>query len=271
MSFGDQLRAMETEHVAGAVPGDAYEVVLNGQPVESSNATTGHSMHEVLDYLRAECTHDAKGLADKFSHLDQALDRLTLDKGTDGFLVVRREQDDRGFVLCFAVDGPQALPDTLGRLKRAGMTGDLAQVGDLRYATVHRQGTGTWVSTVWTRGSFSPTAMFPKAGDAPGEDFGGVPRPEGGRRIVSGTIVGAPVAINAYEVMGPSAPIRQHVDEMLVTAGWKAVPMAKGVPDIDHFFTLGNTMDVGVDVREVRPGVTHVSYVVSKGIGSAAR
>jgi len=271
MNFGDELRSMGVHHLSGDLAADYYEVQLNGQPVASSNAETRHSKHAVLDYLQAECEHDAVALGEKFSHLDRSLSTLTPGKGKAGFLAIRREQDDRGFVFCFAVDGDSSSTETLARIKKAGVTGDVSSIGDVRYASVRQEGKGATVVTMWTHGSFNPLAMFPKTGDAPGEDFGSIPRPEGGRRILSGTVVGAPFGVNSYEVAGGADEVFKGVNDRLLTAGWKPVPVAKGVPLADHFYTLGNVMDVGVDVREVHPGKTDVSYVVSRGVGSVSR
>jgi hypothetical protein len=271
MNFGDELSAMSMHHTSGDLTGDAYEVVLNGQPVESSSAATRRSMHDVLDYLQSQCAHNADGLGDKFAHVGRDLASMSPDVGKEGFLVVRREQGDRGFVFCFAGDGSGSASETVARLKRAATTGDFAQLGDVRYASVHKDGTGSQVFTMWTRGAFNIYTMFPQTGDAPGEDFGGVPRPDGSRRTLSGTVVGAPFGISSYEVKGAGAEVFKGVNDKLIAAGFQPVVVAKGVPEVSHFYTLGNRMDVGVDVRETHKGVSAVSYVVSRGVGAVSR
>jgi hypothetical protein len=112
--------------------------------------------------------------------------------------------------------------------------------------TVYREGSGARVFTAWTHGTFNVLTMFPKYGDAPGEDLGGVPRPEGGRRTLSAKIVGAPFGINTYEVLGAPSEVTKEVDTVLLARGWKAVPTAPGVPDDTRFYSLGTAMDVGV-------------------------
>jgi hypothetical protein len=271
LDFGEELRRTSGQNINAEHQGDLYEIVLNGQPLDSANASTRHSMHEVLDYFQSQCKDNANGLSDTFANLPKSVDGLPLGKGSEGFFTVRREQENRGFVFCMAADKKLSNAEMIMRLRRAGTTGDFGLIGDVRYVTVYKEENGARVFTAWTHGTFNVYSMFPKTGDAPGEDFGGVPRPDGGRRILSATVTGAPFGANAYEVPGAPTDVAKGLDTKLVAAGWKLVPTAPGVPNDTQFYSLGNAVDVGVNARKAHGDTTHVSYIVSRGIGSVSR
>jgi hypothetical protein len=271
LDFGDELRQMGEHHLSGDLGSDAYEVLLNGQPLHASNAVTQHPMHEVLDYFQAECQNDGQGLREQFTHLDAAVSALAPTSGVPGFLTIRREQDDRGFVFCMAADHQLTGPEEIMRVKSVGSSWDISKIGDVRYVTVRKDGDYSYVVAAWTRGKFDIHSMFPKTGDAPGEDFGNVPRPDGSRRILTGTVTGAPFGVNSYEVAGAPEEVLKSVDGKLLAAGYKPVTMPKNVPQVSRFYSLGSALDVGVTTTEAHMGKTDVSYIVSRGIGTVTR
>jgi hypothetical protein len=272
LDFGEELRQMGERNLSGEHKDDLYGIMLNGQLVESTNASSPRSMHELLDYFHAECKTDAVAMADKFANLPRAVSQVEVGKSSEGFLIVRREQDTRGFVFCIGTDGSPTRGERLAQVKSAGTTGELGTLGDIRYVVVYKSESGSRVFAAWTHGSFNLYKMFPKKGDVPGEDLAGIPRPNGGRRILSATVTGAPFGVNAYEVAGADpADVAREIDGKLVSRGWKVVPTAPGVPKDTQFYTLGNTVDVGVNARRVHGDRTQVSYLVSLGMGSVTR
>ena len=98
--------------------------------------------------------------------------------------VFREEAATRGMVLCF-VGGPN--PDSpaswLAALRRFSTTRDLSSFGRLRYSfaevTEHES---TRVVTLWADTGLNLPTLFPKTGDANGDDSAVVPRPPGARR-----------------------------------------------------------------------------------------
>jgi hypothetical protein len=271
MDFGEELRQMGEHHLSGDLNTDAYEVLLNGQQLTASSTETNRSMHEVLDYFQTECQNDAQGLSDKFAHLDPTLDTLAPTSGVPGFLTIRREQEDRGFVFCMAADHELSGQEQILRVKSVGSSWDIGKIGDIRYVSVRKDGKRADVDAAWTHGKFDIHAMFPKTGDAPGEDFGNVPRPDGARRILTGTVTGAPFGVNAYEVAGSPEDVMSSVDMKLGAAGYKPIKMPENASRVSRFYELGNALDVGVTASSTHVGKTDVSYIVSRGIGSVTR
>jgi hypothetical protein len=272
LDFGEELRQMGERNLAGEHKDDLYGVMLNGQLVDSTSASSRRSMHELLDYFQTECKEDAVGMADKFADLPRSVGQLATGKSSEGFLTVRREQDNRGFVLCFGSERSPSRSERLAQVRKAGTTGELGALGDVRYVVVYKAESGSRVFAAWTHGSFNVYKMFPDKGDVPGEDLAGIPRPDGGRRILSATVTGAPFGVNAYEVMGAdAAAVAKELNTKLLSRGWKLVPTAPGVPNDTQFYTLGNSVDVGINARKVHGDRTQVSYLVSLGMGKVTR
>jgi hypothetical protein len=271
MNFGDELRQIGEHHLSGDLSTDAYKVSINGQTIDASSAETKRPMHEVLDYFQAQCNEDAQGLSDRLTHLQATVGAMPSTAGIPGFMTVRREQQDRGFVFCMAADHKVSTQEQLRRIKSLGSSGDFGRIGDVRYVSVRIDGDRSNVVAAWTHGKFDVRTMFPKEGDAPGEDFGNVPRPEGGRRILTGTVAGAPFGVNAYEVSGAPTEAMTAVDAKLISAGWKLTTVPAGVPQVSRFYSLGNTMDVGVSATATHRGQSDVSYIVSRSVGSVSR
>ncbi len=275
MNFGESLREMNERHAAGEVTSESYDVVVNGQHVQSSNAATSLQMHEVLDIFQAECKEDALGMPEKLGRLEETISHPTQAAGVPGFMVIRREQQDRGFVICMAADHELSSREQLLRLKSVGDSGDLSRIGDIRYVSAYKQSYGARVVAAWAHGTFNISKMFPKTGDAPGEDLGAVPRPDGGRRILTGTIAGTPYGINGYEVKGTTEEVMASLDAKLAAAGYKQakLPNMVAASGPGRFYSLGNSLDVGVTATKSSRdrGLTNVSYVVSKGIPVVSR
>ena len=270
MDFGDQLRQLGDHHLSGDLNGDAYEVLLNGQVINSSSADTSRPVHEVLAYFQAQCNEDAVGLGDKLAHLGPTVSTLSSQAGIPGFMTIRREQEDAGFVFCMATDHELVGPEQLDRIKAAA-SGDLGKIGDIRYVSVRVQGDHTNVVAAWTRGKFDVAAMFPQNRDSPGDDFANVPRPEGSRRILSGTVTGAPFGVNAYEVPGEPDAVMASVDAKLQAAGFKPTSMPDETAKASHFYSLGDVLDIGVNAIATSGGKTNVSYMVSRGVNTVTR
>jgi hypothetical protein len=76
---------------------------------------------------------------------------------------------------------------------------------------------------MWTLDKFNIREMLPEEGDAPGEDFPALPRPEGSRRLFSLQIVGAPYGINVYESTHEPVALANSYDQRLTSDGWFAI------------------------------------------------
>jgi len=267
MHFSDELMRIGEHHVSGDLEGGVYTIRLNGQTFESTNSASARPMGEVLDFFQEQCRHHAGGLRDSFGHLDAALATLEPATGTDGAMVLRRDDDDRGYVFCVAPDHALSNAEKLQRMGLFGRSADLHVVGDLRYVAVRKSADGTQVVTAWTEGPFNLIHMFPMTGEAPGEDFGGVPRPDGSRRVLSGTIEGAEYGVNAFEVGGEIPEVMTGLDTKLTAAGWTRHDLGQEIASTGRFYSLGTSLDLVVSFSEAGRGLTAATYVVSRNIG----
>jgi hypothetical protein len=265
--FGDELLQIGERHIASDVPEDVYQIGINGQRFRSSNASSHRSMGELLDYFQEECRHHAGGLRDSFAHLDATVATLAPASGTDGALVLRRDSGDRGYVFCVAPDHALSTTEKIRRLRAMSRTGDLTTVGEMRYVAVRDTAKGTDVVTAWTEGSFVLWRMFPPSGDAPGEDFGGVPRPEAARRVFSGSLEKAPFGVNIYEAPGEVPAVLADVESRLSAVGWKRQSGGPDVPETGRFYSLGNSLDLVLSVAPAGHGMARATYVVSRNVG----
>jgi len=262
MSIGDQLLLVGGEgNSTGAVAPGVSRVHFNSQILQSTNTSTTMPMRDVLNYVADQCKHHSNGLRDGFEHMN----------GVSGALVVHKEFGERGFVFCVAPDHELDMTELMRRLRLATHSGDFSDVGNIRYVAVRQFDGHARVVTVWNDGPFEFGNMFPEDGDAPGEDFGGVPRPDGARRTLSATIEGAPAGVNTYLVKGAPAEVLTGLDAKLVGAGWKTVPTAKGVPNAGKYYTLGSKEDLVVTATNATDGMTNVGYVVSRAVASVSR
>jgi hypothetical protein len=271
MSLSEPLMLIGENTASGSLTADVYHVHFNGQLLESTNTTTDLSMREVLDYAAEQCKQHADGMSEAFKNLDHALATREPTTGVEGALVVHQEYGERGYVFCVAPDHALNTVELVTRLSEAGESGDFSRIGNIRYVAVRKLGNRARVVTAWTDKPFIFGTMFPSDADAPGDDFGGVPRPEGGRRTLSATIEGAPAGVNNYIVKGAPSDVVTSLDGKLLASGWKAVPTAPGVPNAGKYYTFGSREDLVVTAHDASGGMTNVGYVVSRSVASVSR
>lgn len=162
-----------------------HTLVINGLQVHVVAGSTRDSVSALLDTFHARC-RDASGGLDRWPD--------ALPRGRRGARIaaqaldpVLRHADRRGgYVACLEL-GRETVPvrDLLERVQRFLRSGDLFDVGDLRFAWAFAGERSTTFIGLYTEGSVPLPVLFPAHGDAPGADVSGVPRPAGTRRIVS--------------------------------------------------------------------------------------
>jgi hypothetical protein len=110
----------------------------------------------------------------------------------------------------------------LARARRFVDTGDAAAFGELRYVRAERTEKGVFVVMMWNDGPLNIKQMFPSAGDVPGVEFAGLPRPPRSRRVLSAWEEGQAPALNIYEAsdISPSALDAYYRNE-LPKQGWE--------------------------------------------------
>jgi hypothetical protein len=134
--------------------------------------------------------------------------------------------EDEAFLACLEPDQAIAsLAETLERFARALEAGDLAPLGELRFVWAARTAQGARYVAVWTEGGLPWADMFPAAGDAPGSDVQGLPRPRGARRTLS---IGRDQGAAALAVYAHGAPLERMLASYATTlrdAGFEVARM----------------------------------------------
>ena len=193
---------------------------VNGLEVHRMTASTSLSVRDALDRLQGVCK--ARGGIETSTALLRA-QRVDPKKRFPGVLngSFRRDSDNEGVLACIDTDKPLGISELAPRLRQFAQTGDLSEVGKLRYVLARREGTVTSLMVLWTEGNAPLLKMFPKTGDAPGNDMTDVPRPDRSERLLSATELSAPYGIAVYRSLGllPSA-LRDSYSAKLKELGW---------------------------------------------------
>lgn len=187
--WGAGAQAME---YPAAPPAAARELRLNGARVSFRTQTIDAPLEKVLVHYESLCAGRDAGLTERLS-------------------VQAARNNDRGYVACLDMgDAPRDLSSIANRFLRFSETGDLAELGALRYVRARRvsgpSGDQTFLLTVWADSAFNLLRMLPAAGaDAGGSDLAGVPRPPSSQRVLSAWEAGQPSGVVVYRVLDGSA------------------------------------------------------------------
>lgn len=258
-------RRMETyaDPAADRAPDAGREIWLNGERAFVAATRTGAGVEAVLDHLEARCR---RGGVDMESELDALSRDAGLEEPAGGLAVLdgvlRAEREGAGFVVC--IDGFREA-DLGARMRAFDRSGDLAALGELRYAFARPAGEGgALVVSVWTRGAFRIGRMFPERGDAPGRDVDGVPRPEGARRVLSVWEGERPYRFAIYGAEDATVEgAARDVGRELARAGWNVTPRTASPPErVLHATRAGRSVlvvitadpELGVATTVLEPG-----------------
>ncbi len=177
-------------------PGAALEATrslqLNGVYISFRTETIDAPLKDVLAHYESLCVGEDAGL----------IARLSMQTA---------HNDEAGYVACLELgDASRDLRSLSNRLLQFSETGDLAQLGALRYVRARRVSDDaqdkTFVLTVWADSAFNLRQMLPVAGaDGGGSDLAGVPRPPGSQRVLSAWEPWQPSGVFVYRVADQSA------------------------------------------------------------------
>ena len=224
MNLGaDMLRYEGAEHQQAP-----RTLVLNGQPIHVATGHTRHPIDQVLDYYETRCNEHDGRLGEQ---LEAALERTSNFTTVNTKLLdatLRQEDDEHGFVACVdSGEGELSIPSFVERMQAFMQSMDLSDVGNLRYVYAQQNEDATTFITVWVEGSLDLGAMFPAAGDAPGEDLVNVPRPVRSRRIFSTQEWGKDKKILMYETDEPRASVEAFYKREMPALHWLHVQLTE--------------------------------------------
>jgi hypothetical protein len=124
---------------------------------------------------------------------------------------------------------PQDLEALGQRFARFAQTGNLQEIGGLRYAYARRPADGsgqrTFVLTMWADSGFDLRRVLPLgSADAEGRDMPGVPRPRGAQRILSAWEADRPSGLYVYLAKDRTmAELESFYREELSRNGWTII------------------------------------------------
>ena len=232
MSFGREMMQYADRHAMG----EARTLSINGTYLEFASGSTRDSLDTVLSYYQSRCAARdgaSRELADVIGRLPPTATgpRPTGATSEHALSTFRVGDEQRGYVACFDVGNTRLTPNEILRRVRAAIdSGDLSDVGRLRYLYAERSGSGrTRFLGFWSDGEVNVRHMFPTTGDVPGEEPEGIARPGNMRRMMSAREVDQPYSINIYAGISPIDTVESHYRAEMPRQGWNLIPMPRTV------------------------------------------
>lgn len=198
LSAGAQMMLLgDAEH-----QDDPRQMILNGQRIHFSTGVVPYSVSELLDRFEGVCEQVDAELMER---MDEALAMRPQENAEYRVPVrpiVRDQVDDSGYIACLDLgrDGVE-VGTLIERFREFERSRDLHVIGDLRYvyATSMSDGERAHFVALWTDGPLLFDQIFPESGDALGVDPVDIPRPPGGRRVLSAHETGDSQRATIYE------------------------------------------------------------------------
>lgn len=224
-------------------------MLINGARLRMSSGASEATLDEVLDFYEQACRSRAGDLDVLLRRTASAATTAPASSSVLGRIanslglgpILRTAHGAKGVVACLDVGSESmTLSDWMSRLSRFQETGNVSDVGLLRYVYVESTGSGTHLVAFWSEGELNVRRMFPGSGDVDGVDPAGVPRPKGSRRILSGWEDGHGESVAVYSNI--AMPVRDSVTwyrENLLQGGYQRVPSRSEALEV---FQRGDTM-----------------------------
>jgi hypothetical protein len=222
MTVGAQMMRL-----AGAVRQDQPRtIVLNGLALRFTSGSTEAPVSAVLDFFQARCRERNGRFAEQFREITRGRPGMRVSNDPPlGNGVLRYIVGHQGTVACLDTGGQKLEPaEIIGRIRRFLSTGELSDIGELRYVMAERQGEVTSFITFWTEGSANIFRAFGSGGDAPGLDPLYIPRPPKARRLISAWEQNQAPALTVYATSSLDlGNLARFYRERLGQLGWKVV------------------------------------------------
>jgi hypothetical protein len=201
------------------------QLVVNGQTIHLSSGNAARSLTTVLDFFEARCADVDGAIVEQTEAAIREYGRPASVPAGDTSPVLRDERVGRGFVACLDL-GAQSLSPTeiAARLRRYNASGDVHDIGDVRYVFAEGDARSTHFVAMWSEGSFNLRQMVPAdGGDAPGTDPADAPRPAGARRALHAFERGQSESITVYWSERTDSELEEHYRSSLPRHGWSLV------------------------------------------------
>lgn len=223
LALGSELARLS--ELDGSRPGGrAVEtLLLNGQRFHHAVLLAEAAPGELLDRLQADCVRQPGPLASALAEVAQAMAETGAGEPAAGLRqgVLRHEDGERGMLICFPGRSGGGLPALVQQLAELARTGSLAALGPVRYVHVERTAPAhSRVTALWSDAGLDAGAMFPSAGDAPGQDSQLIPRPPESRRLLSAAAEGTQLLLLHYASHTPRPSLRRFYSEELRARGF---------------------------------------------------
>lgn len=236
VQLGEQLMRLPDAQYGSGV----QQLWVNGLELQVQSGSSDHDAELVVAQFRRQCSSRAALQLGEPER--QALAPLGeggwLGSALDGVLV--EEGDGGTAVVCIDPMGkPWDVLSVAAAAQRFVASGDLLELGRLRYAFVRRTERGSAFLTMWTEGSTHLLELFPRDQDAPGRDFPDLARVAGSQRFLSASLSDSVLSIYAHRAGTPEA-LAQQYRSALELAGYRIQDtFARGESGLSYAFGRG--------------------------------
>jgi hypothetical protein len=205
-------------------------------------------MGQVLDRFESQCAKHTGGLASQFDSLppDQVerISKAAPYAWSHRLGIFREERDREASIACLEHPEGDGIASVARAFKAFSLSGDLREIGNLRYAYVRKTESGkVSVISSFTEGGFRLYDVLGKGREEPtGEDPPATPRPPRSKRRISAAIDSS---YGAYLFESTAEPdeIMAFYDTELPKAGWSSLVAHRDL-DAEVWQRDGRTMVV---------------------------
>jgi hypothetical protein len=238
-----------------------HRVRLNGEAIYVASALSDQSMTEILDRVERQCREHSGGLLEQFDGLPQeARDRMGKQIPTvwrQRLGTIREERKDEASIACIERREGNGLTDVVKQLRAFAASGDLSEIGNLRYVYARPTEAGkVHVLSTVTEGSFNLYRILGKdAAEPAGSDPPGAPRPPGSTRVLSAELDGSMFGAHMFAASQAPEDVLKFYDQELPPRGWSR---------------LAGHGDLAIEIWQ-REGVTMVVHAVRLSEGDSTK
>jgi hypothetical protein len=209
--------------------GRTTRLSFNGAAFSVSTKVIDAPVKGALERFVAHCNSDTHELAGDFER--ELGPSLGMTQSFAQRLLVMRDVLDNGAAtaVCLGGLGEGGLSGLTERFKSFASSGDVSELGQLRYAYMHGAGNRTHVILVSGQGPLHLGELFPSDGrDVPGPEVVPGVRPANSSRVLAAAAAGTPHIMNAYLVKATADAAISDYGGKLEAAGYKPTWIPSG-------------------------------------------